>query len=320
MRAAVSNGKGGVVIVERPIPVPTSDQHLIKVKAVGLNRADLLQTQGKYPPPPGTTDVLGLEASGYLENSQPVSVLLKGGGFAEYVVAPKSAVVAFPESVQEKLTTVQLAAIPEAFLAAFHVMFQIGRLSENETVLISAAASGVGTSAVQLAKTIPNVSIIAVAGSQQKLDLCSRLGATHIINYKEESISDSVIRATNGRGVDLVLDCVGAQQFKENERSLKTDGRWVMYGLLSGAKSPDIGLAGILSKRLTISGTTLRGRSVEYRGQLVKEFSRRFGASFVPGGSLHPVVDQTFSGLDSLPEALQYLSDNKTMGKVVVEI
>lgn len=320
MRAVISNGKGGVSVTDRPIPIPSSDEHLIKVKAVGVNRADLLQTQGKYPPPPGTTDILGLEACGYLENGQLVTALLKGGGFAEYVVAPKSAVLSFPEGVQETLSAVQLAALPEAFLAAFHVLFQIGKLSENETVLINAAASGVGTSAIQLAKTVPNVSIIAVASTQQKLDFCRSLGATHAINYKLESISDSVKYATKGNGVDLVLDCVGAAQFKENERSLKADGRWVMYGLLSGAKGPNVGLAGILSKRLTISGTTLRGRSTEYRGDLVQEFSRRFGASFAPGGPLQPIVDQELSGLESVTEALQYLEENKTIGKLVVEL
>lgn len=320
MRAVISNGKGGVSVTDRSIPVPNSDEHLIKVAAVGVNRADVLQAHGKYPPPTGTTDVLGLEAAGYLENGQLVTALLKGGGFAEYVVAPKSAVLSFPKRVQGTLSPVQLAALPEAFLAAFHVLFQKGKLSENETVLINAAASGVGTSAIQLAKTVPNVAVIASASTQEKLDFCRTLGATHVINYKQESISASVKKVTNGSGVDLLLDCVGAEQFKENETSLKTDGRWVMYGLLSGAKSTQLGLAGIVSKRITISGTTLRSRSEEYRGNLVQEFSSRFGDSFTPSGRLRPIIDKVFSGLESVSEAFQYLEDNKTIGKLVVEL
>lgn len=320
MRAAISNGKGGIEIVDKALPVAGPDELLVKVKAIGVNRADLLQSQGKYPPPPGTTDILGLEASGYLENGQLVTALLKGGAFAEYAVFPKGAILSFPDAVANNLSPVQLAAIPEAFLAAYHILFQVGNLSNDETVLINAAASGVGTSAIQLAKMVPNVSIIAVAGSQEKLDLCRALGATHSINYKLQQIADSVEYATNGQGVDLVLDCVGAEQFKENERSLKTDGRWVMYGLLSGAKGPNLGLAGILSKRLTISGTTLRSRSDEYRANLVQQFSCKFADLFAPGGPLKPIIDKIFEGLASVPDALQYIKENKTMGKAVVEL
>lgn len=320
MRAAISNGKGGIEIVEKPIPTPGPHEHLIKVKAIGVNRADLLQSQGKYPPPPGTTEILGLEASGCLDNGQLVTALLKGGAYADYVVAPKGAILSFPDAVSANLSSTQLAAIPEAFLAAYHVLFQVGKLSNNQTVLINAAASGVGTSAIQMVKSLPNTTIIANAGSQEKLDLCTKLGAAHVINYKQQQIADSVKQITKGLGVDLVIDCVGARQFRENERSLKRDGRWVIYGLLSGAKSPDLSLAGILSKRLTICGTTLRSRSDEYRANLVEQFSHNFAESFGPGGNLRPIIDHTFAGLDSVPNALEYLRSNKTMGKVVVEL
>eukprot|EP00177_Eucheuma_denticulatum_P004709 GFKZ01008553.1.p2 GENE.GFKZ01008553.1~~GFKZ01008553.1.p2 ORF type:complete len:371 (-),score=35.34 GFKZ01008553.1:1164-2276(-) len=320
MRAIVPNGQGGLNLIERPIPVPQPDQVLVRVSAVGVNRADLLQVAGKYPPPPGTTDILGLEAAGHLESGEPVAALLTGGGFAEYAVAPKSAILQLPPHVTSSLSSVQIAAIPEAYLAAYHVLFQKGQFSENQTVLITAAASGVGSSAIQLAKTVPNASVIASASTQEKIDFCRGLGADHVVNYTQHSISEAVKDFTKGAGVDLVLDCVGAAQFKELERSLKTDGQWVIYGLLSGAKGPEVGLAGIVGRRLTVCGTTLRSRSEEYRGELVRTFSERYGPSFANGGPLRTVVDQTFDGLESTEKAFQYVRDNKAMGKVVVEL
>jgi len=320
MRAIVPNGDGGVKIVQRQIPQPGTGEELMKVAAFGINRADILQVQGKYPPPPGTTDVLGLEASGYLQDGRLVSALLTGGGYAEYVIVPSSAILSFPSSFEDKGDPVSLAAIPEAFLAAYHILFQKGGLSKSESVLINAAASGVGTSAIQLASTVPNTSIIASAGNERKLQLCKTLGAHHVVNYKEQNISDVSLLATQGQGVDLVLDCVGAAQFKQITRALRVDGRWVMYGLLSGAKRPDLGLAAIVSKRLSLTGTTLRSRSSAYRGQLVSEFMDRFGDSFGETGPLRPVIDTVYDGLTSAERALQHLSNNSTIGKVVVRV
>lgn len=320
MRAIIPNGQGGLTLTDRPTPVPQPDEALIRVSAVGVNRADLLQIAGKYPPPPGTTDIIGLEAAGHLESGEPVAALLTGGGFAEYAVTPKSAILKLPPRVTTSLTSVQMAAIPEAYLAAYHILFQKGQFSENQTVLITAAASGVGSSAIQLAKTVPKASVIASASTQSKIDFCRSLGADHVINYTQHSISEKVQDFTQGAGVDLVLDCVGAAQFRELQRSLKTDGQWVIYGLLSGAKGPDVGLAGIVARRLTVCGTTLRSRSKEYRGELVRTFSELHGPSFADGGPLRAVVDQVFDGLESTEKAFQYVRDNKAMGKVIVKV
>lgn len=320
MRAVVSNGKGDVFIEERPIPVPSSNEQLVKVQAIGVNRADLMQMYGKYPPPPGASDVLGLELSGTLECGKPVAAFVSSGAYAEYAAVPKSSILSLSPDVSESLTPVELAAIPEAFVAAYHFLFQKGELSENQTVLINAAASGVGTSAIQLAKTVPNATVIATASTQKKLDFCANLGANHTINYSKDSISEKVQEATKGAGVDLILDCVGANQYMENVRSLKMDGKWVMYGLLSGPKCPDIGLAGIVMKRLTIMGTTLRSRTPEYRGALVREFSDRFGQSFRRTGSLQPIVHRVFHKLESTEEALKYLQSNRNIGKLVIEL
>lgn len=199
-------------------------------------------------------------------------------------------------------------------------MFQKGELAQNQAILINAAGSGVGTSAIQLAKTVPRVTVIASASNSEKLQVCRSLGADHVINYTEKSIAETVNEVTNGAGVDLVLDCVGAQQFKENERSLKKDGRWVVYGLLSGAKGPDVGLGGILMKRLTVLGTTLRSRSPEERGILVGEFSHRFGSSFGRDGPLRPVLHRVLHGLHSSQEGLLCLESNANIGKVVIEL
>ncbi|KAI0562486.1 alcohol dehydrogenase [Gracilaria domingensis] len=318
--ADYSGSSAGVKMVRVPIPTPKPDEHLLKVTAVGVNRADLMQIAGNYPPPPGTTDILGLELAGRTEDGKEVCALVTGGAFAEYAVVPKSTVLDFPPDISIRWSSEQLAAIPEAFLAAYHVLFQIGKLSENETVLINAAGSGVGTSAIQLASTINNVTVIASAGTREKLDFCEKLGARHTINYKQENISDIVLKCTDGRGVDLVIDCVGAAQFRANQRSLRKDGRWVMYGLLSGARHPDINLAGIVMKRLNIQGTTMRSRTLDYRSEMTAAFMNRFGEMFRGGGKLRPIVDKEFDGLCSAADAFEYVQDDKNIGKVVVRV
>eukprot|EP00737_Agarophyton_chilense_P001407 gb/GEZJ01001580.1/.p1 GENE.gb/GEZJ01001580.1/~~gb/GEZJ01001580.1/.p1 ORF type:complete len:357 (-),score=56.51 gb/GEZJ01001580.1/:434-1504(-) len=313
-------GTAGIKTVRVPIPSPKPDECLVKVSAIGVNRADLMQIAGNYPPPPGTTDILGLELAGHTEEGKKVCALVTGGAFAEYAVVPKATILDFPSIVSSRLSSEQLAAIPEAFLAAYHVLFQIGNLSVNETVLINAAASGVGTSAIQLASTINNVTIIACAGTREKLDFCGELGAHHTINYKEEDISSTVLKCTSGRGVDLVIDCVGAAQFKANQRSLRKDGRWVMYGLLSGAKHPDINLGGIVMKRLCLQGTTMRSRALDYRADMTASFMNRFGDMFGEGGELRPIVHKVFEGLSSTADAFAYVRGDKNIGKVVVKL
>lgn len=320
MRAVVPDGGGGVVLTRVPVPAPGLDELLIKVAAVGVNRADLLQIAGRYAPPPGVTPVLGLEASGYLQNGQRVCALLPGGAFAEYVVAHKSAILPLPARVADFYTMPQLAAVPEGFVAAYHVLFDVGLLAPGHAVLINAAASGVGVSAVQLAACVPDVTVIASAGSDAKLDACRKLGAHHVINYRTQSTAQAVAAATGGTGVHLAVDCVGAAQFKDIERSLRRDARWVMYGLLSGAKGEGIGLAGIVSKHLTLTGTTLRARSTAHRGRIIRDFVDRFGQHFGPNGPLSPIIHSEFNGLDAAPDAFQMLQNNENIGKLVLTI
>lgn len=320
MQAVIADGSGRVRVVTRPRPVPKRGEVLVRVAAAAVNRADLLQAQGKYPPPAGASDVLGLEVAGYLQDDTPVCALLTHGAFAEYAAVPQSAILPFPADVAAAMPLTHLAAIPEAFLAAHHILFQIGNFAPGETVLVHAAASGVGTSVIQLAATVPGSKIIASASTIEKLKFCRTLGAHALVNYTQESLVDAAHKLTNGHGVDLVLDCVGASMFKENVRALRTDGRWVMYGLLSGAKSPELGLAGIVSKRLALTGTTLRSRDSEYRAALIKTFVSRFGKEFTADGSLHVVVDKIYPGLSSVQTALDYMKSNASIGKLVIDV
>lgn len=328
MRAirAVQPSSGGnsptsyrVAVCEMETPVPNADEVLVRVHATALNRADLLQAAGKYPPPPGVSEVLGLEAVGIdVSSGERVACLLRGGGLAEYVAVPRGEVMALPQA-GKVLDDVHLAAMPEALAAAHHILFDIGKFSKGDSVLVHAGASGVGSCVVQMAKTISGATVIASVGSGPKVAFCRALGADVVVNYKENNIVDAVLEATGGRGVALVLDCVGASMFRQNSAAIRTEGRWVMYGLLGGAKSADLNLAKIVSKRIELVGTALRPRTVEYRSSLVSNVSRRWDA-LLARGTIAPVVDSVFDGLDSVPIALMRLASNESCGKVVVRV
>lgn len=314
MRAVVADGSGGAKLVVRPTPTPLEHELLLRVEAASVNRADLMQLSGNYPPPPDATDILGLEAVGLLPDGTRVAALLVAGGLAEYVIVPRNSIFKLPT----QLPPVMQAAIPEAFVAAYHVLFECGAFAPGQTVLVHAAASGVGTALIQLARTVPDAVVVATAGSSDKLAMCTSLGAHHVVNYREASFADMSMVATAGRGVDLVLDCVGVSHFNENIRALRPEGRWVLYGLLSGARSPQLGLAGLLKKRLTIIATTLRGRDPTQRAAIVNGFASRFAHEFGPGRKLKPIIDRQFDGIETVPEALRYLQSNKTIGTLVV--
>lgn len=320
MRAVLPDGQGGIKLTRIDVPTPEPHEYLIKIAAIGVNRADLLQVAGKYAPPAGAPDTLGLEASGYLPNGRRVTCLLTGGAFAEFAVVPKSAILPLPARVLHFYSMAQLAAIPEAFIAAYHTLFDIGCLSSGQTVLINAAASGVGISAVQLASSVDAVTVIASAGSHAKLESCIQFGAHHVVNYKSQPTAQIVMQATGGQGVDLAVDCVGAAQFKDIERCLKKNAKWVLYGLLSGAKGSGVGLAGIVIKHLTLTGTTLRGRSLQERGRIIHDFVDRFGECFGPNGSLSPVIHTEFKGLDSAADAFTMMQSNENIGKLVITL
>lgn len=322
MRSIVARNKR-CEVAQHAIPEPSANQVLIKVHCTAVNRADTLQRLGKYPPPPGCTEILGLECAGKIAkcgsaNSKfqvgdEVAALVSGGAFAEFCVADCGSVLALPTG----FGVTKGAAIPEVWLTAYQLLHFIGGIQPDETVLIHAAASGVGTAAIQLAKQAGARNIIATA-SAPKLDACRALGATHAFD-RTTSWDQAILDA--GHSVDLVLDCVGQSYAEQNVKVLAQDSRWVLFGLMGGAAPPPNLLAHILRKRISLLGSTLRARSDEYKAQLVGSFISSGRFELLTNGTMKPVLDErAFKGLDSVNDALDYLETNTTVGKVLLHV
>ena len=305
---------------EIPTPTLQKEQVLIQVEGAALNRADILQRQGHYPPPAGESEILGLEVAGKVVKTSPgaealqgerVMALLSGGGYAEYVAVHKSLVLKIPEN----LTTLEAAGIMEAFLTGWQALSWIVKLQPNESVLIHAGASGVGSAAIQLAKLIG--AEVFTTASAAKLDFCSSIGADYCVDYGNQNFS-KVVKENTPSGVNAIIDFIGASYFQQNLDSLTSDGRMVMLGLLGGVRPDNINLASILFKRLTISGSTLRSRSLDYRGRLVTDFKDHC-YHYLETGKLNPIIDRVFSW-DAVMEAHQFMEANKNLGKVILAI
>lgn len=304
-------------------PTITECELLIKIKATALNRADLLQKRGQYPPPPGASEILGLEASGTIEEigenvkgwkkGDRVCALLPGGGYAQFAAIPAKLAIPIPEN----LTFEEGAAIPEVFLTAYLNLFNLGRLTKGNTVLIHAGASGVGTAAIQLAKEA-NANIIATAGSEEKLELCRSLGAHHAFNYKDGPFAPRVKNATGGKGVNLILDFIGAPYWEQNIDSLAVDGRLVLIGTMGGAKVKEVNLLKLLFKRIQVIGTALRSQSVERKAALTESFSE-FAMERFRDGRLKPIIDSIHDWEDA-NEALALMEENKNAGKIILTV
>jgi putative PIG3 family NAD(P)H quinone oxidoreductase len=298
-------------------PVPAPDELLVRVHAAGVNRADLLQRSGSYPPPLGASTILGLEIAG--EVIQPagnfahgdrVMAVVTGGAYAEYAVVP----VAMAMPIPDHLTYIQAAAIPEAFLTAYLNLFTLGRLQPGETVLIHAAASGVGTAAIQLASA-SGAHIVVTAGGDDKLALCRELGAHVTINYKTDSFKAVIAAYTEKRGVDLVLDFIGAPYWNDNLASLAHGGRLMLIGFLGGA-SGDLNLGQIISRNLHITGTTLRRTPLEQKVSLTRDFLA-FALPKLQSGSLRPVIDSVYP-LENAADAHRHIHANRNLGKIIL--
>lgn len=325
MKAVLINEPGGpeqLRIGEYETPTPTEDELLVKVHATALNRADTMQRAGNYPPPEGASPILGLELAGIVEEAgsntpgwQPgdrVMALLSGGGYAEYAAVHHGMAMAVPPG----LSLEEAAAIPEVFLTAFQALYWLGDLQKGERVLIHAGASGVGTAAIQLVSEAGAHAY--VTASAPKHDLCLSLGAEAAINYKEEDFAERVLEETDGRGVDLVLDFIGAPYFGKNLRALATDGRFVLLSMLGGRHVEGLDLAKILRKRVQLLGTTLRARAVEYK----KELSQDFAAYALPlfmDGALRPVIHTVMDWTEAA-EAHRMMEANENAGKIVLRV
>ncbi|WP_339160984.1 NAD(P)H-quinone oxidoreductase [Siminovitchia sp. FSL H7-0308] len=322
MKAILVDEKGNVKIGTTEKPDIAPDELLIRVKATALNRADLLQKRGHYPPPPGASSILGLEMAGIVEEmgehvqgwnkGDRVCALLPGGGYAQYAAIPAGMAMPVPEN----LSFEEGAAIPEVFLTAYMNMFDLGKLQKGQSILIHAGASGVGTAAIQLAREV-GANIIVTAGSQEKLDLCRSLGADTVINYTEGPFLPEVKKAAPD-GVDLILDFVGAPYWEQNINALALDGRLVLIGTMGGAKVKEVNLLKIVFKRIQIIGTALRSQPVEKKIALTQSFAA-FALQKFSEGRLKPVIDSVWDWKD-VNQAHERMEKNKNAGKIVLKI
>jgi putative PIG3 family NAD(P)H quinone oxidoreductase len=325
MQAVIVRQPGGPEQLElRRVPIMRLEPGCVEIDVVAsaLNRADLLQRRGAYPPPKGASDILGLECAGVVRAvlgdvggvsvGDRVMALLAGGGYAERVVVPHGQVMPIPSG----LSFAQAAAIPEAFLTASEALFATAALGPNEWVLIHAAAGGVGSAALQLARSI-GAHVIACVGSPDKAAWVTQLGADLVINYREQDFAALCLEATGGRGVEVVLDFVGGAYAEPHQRCLAEAGRWVVLGMLGGSEAR-IDLARLLRRRLCVSGLVMRSRSLADKRAIVERFRGRFLDGFADG-RYAPQIDRIYP-LAEVRAAHERMEQNVNRGKIVLSI
>ena len=306
--------------VTRPTPALGSRDVLIAVAAAGLNRPDLMQRQGRYAPPPGASDIPGLEVAGRVvargkdveewQEGDAVCALVAGGGYAEYCAAPAPQCLPVPKG----LDFVQAAALPETVFTVWTNVFERGRLAAGETLLVHGGASGIGTTAIQMARA-RGVRVFATAGTREKCAACEKLGAERAIDYSREDFAAVVAELTAGRGVDVVLDMVGGDYLPRNLASLATDGRLVQIAFLKGPRA-EIDLMAVMQRRLTLTGSTLRPRSIEEKGRIARAVRENVWP-LVEKGDVRPVLHATFP-LAAAAEAHRALEAGTHVGKIVL--
>ncbi|HVL69545.1 MAG TPA: NAD(P)H-quinone oxidoreductase [Vicinamibacterales bacterium] len=306
-------------LVERPAPRVAPGEVLIKVEAAGVNRPDIMQRQGKYPPPRGASDIPGLEIAGTVveiagevrwQPGDRVCALVAGGGYAELCAVPAPQVLPIPGGMDVR----RAAAIPETYFTVWTNMFQRGALREGERVLVHGGTSGIGTTAIQLAHAF-GATVYATAGSDEKCDACRQLGASAAINYRTLDFVHRVRELTGGEGVDVILDIVGGDYLARNISLLRLHGRLVQVGLIGGSKA-QIDLRPVLNNRLTVTGSTLRPRTPEEKGLIAHELEEKVWP-LLEGGEVGPVVHATFP-LEQAAEAHRLLESGEVIGKVVL--
>jgi putative PIG3 family NAD(P)H quinone oxidoreductase len=307
---------------EAPPPELVPGSIRIRVAAAGVNRADLLQRQGLYPPPPGASPILGLECAGEVAEvaadvrdwkpGDRAMALLAGGGYAEEVVVAAGSALPVPA----RLSFEQAAAVPEVFLTVFLNVFQLGGLAEGGALLVHGGGSGIGTAAIQLAKAA-GATCVVTAGSEGKCERCLALGADAAVNYRTGDFATAAREATGGRGVDVVLDSIGAPYLERNLAALAAGGRLVLIGLMGGAKG-EINLALLLARRLHVIGSTLRARPEQEKARIAAGFRDRFGADLAEG-RIGPIVDRVLP-LEEAPDAHRAMKASEHFGKIVLKL
>jgi NADPH2:quinone reductase len=308
--------------LEMPLPRPGPREVLIRVAAAGVNRPDLMQREGKYPPPPGASDIPGLEVSGTIaacgsgalrwRDGDQVCALVSGGGYAEYCVAPDVQCLPIPSGMD----LVSAAGMPEACFTVWTNVFERGRLRAGESFLVHGGASGIGTTAIQMARAF-GARVFATAGTDEKCAACERLGAERAINYKTGDFASALMSLTGGGGVDVILDMVGAPYFGRNVDLLALDGRLLQIAVLQGAKA-EINLVRVLRQRLTITGSTLRSRTVEEKGAIAGAVEKAVWP-LVEAGQIRPVVYATLP-LRQAAEAHRLMESGSHIGKIVLTV
>ncbi|WP_370308202.1 NAD(P)H-quinone oxidoreductase [Sinimarinibacterium flocculans] len=306
----------------RPQPTPGSGEVLIRVRAAGVNRPDVLQRLGQYRAPPGASDLPGLEVAGEIVDGDAqaggfsvgdrVCALTAGGGYAEYVCAPAVHCLPIPHGWSD----IEGASLPETCFTVWSNIFERGRFAPGESLLVQGGSSGIGVTAIQIASALGH-RVFATAGSDDKCRACEQLGAERAINYREADFSTEVRSLTDGRGVDVILDMVGGDYLPREIACLADDGRLVIIGLLGGAQA-QVPLAQILLRRLTLTGSTLRPRSIEYKANLAQALRTRVWP-LIEAGMIRPIIHASFP-LEQAAEAHQLMESSSHIGKIVLTV
>lgn len=309
--------------VVRPMPLPDAGEVLIQVAAAGVNRPDVLQRKGEYPPPAGASDIPGLEIAGEIiaiglgvqryRLGDQVCALVSGGGYATHCIAPEATCLPVPKGFD----AVQAAALPETFFTVWHNLFERGGLKAGDSVLIHGGSSGIGTVAIQLARAFGARQIFATAGSAEKCRACEALGATRAIDYKQADFLGTVKELTGKRGVDVVLDMVGGDYIQRNLSALAVEGRLVFIAFLRGA-TVEVNFTTVMLKRLTITGSTLRARSVAQKGAIAAPLQRAVWP-LLDAGTVKPVIYRTLP-LTEAAAAHRIMESSEHIGKIVLTV
>jgi len=320
VRAEGDGGPEVLVPARRPVPAPGEGEVLIEVAAAGVNRPDVMQRKGMYPPPPGAPETLGLEVAGRvaalgagvtdLKVGDPVCALLTGGGYAEYAVAPAAVCLPVPEG----LSLTEAAALPETFFTVWTNVFERAGLKEGQSFLVHGGTSGIGTTAIQLA-VARGATAYATAGGPEKVAFCEKLGAKRGIDYRSEDFQAVLKEETGGKGVNVILDMVGGEYTNKNIKSLAPDGVLVQIAFMQGPKV-QIDLTPIMLKRLTVTGSTLRARPTAQKAKIAEALKRE-ALPLVAAGKVKPIVHATFP-LEKAADAHRLMEESSHMGKIVL--
>lgn len=314
-------GPEALVVAQRPTPVPQDTEVLIKIAAAGVNRADVLQRKGHYPPPPGAPSYPGLEAAGVItaigstvrefKVGDQVCALLQGGGYAEYCTVDEGQVLPIPGA----LSMIEAASLPEAYFTVWSNVFGFGRLQPGEMLLVHGGSSGIGVAAIQLATAL-GYTVFTTAGTDDKCRFCEQLGAKRAINYKTEDFAQVIVEQTGKRGIDVLLDMVGGRYLSKNISCLAPEGRLVIIATQSGSKG-EVDLLRILQRRLVVTGSALRPREVAFKRAIKAQLLDVVWPLFARG-AIKPVVDRVFP-LDRATDAHAYMESSTHRGKIVLD-